>query len=138
MKSSILSHSIIFSLLISTTILCSCHSDKVETQKVLRHVVAFTFKEGVSIQDQTQAIQYFKALENKIPGLIKFEGGDDISVEGFSKGFTHCYILTFEDEAARDAYLPHPAHMEVVDKNKPLMADLLTLDFWGEEKKSVN
>lgn len=27
-----------------------------------------------------------------------------------SQGFTHVYLLTFKDAAARDAYLPHPEH----------------------------
>ena len=32
------------------------------------------------------------------------------SPEGKNLGFTHVYMLTFEDAAARDAYLPHPDH----------------------------
>ncbi len=27
-----------------------------------------------------------------------------------NQGFTHVYVMTFESSAARDAYLPHPAH----------------------------
>jgi hypothetical protein len=25
-------------------------------------------------------------------------------------GFTHCFIVSFADAAARDVYLPHPLH----------------------------
>jgi len=32
-----------------------------------------------------------------------------------NQGFTHVYVITFEDEAARDAYLPHPEHQQFVD-----------------------
>ncbi|MEO0472959.1 MAG: Dabb family protein, partial [Bacteroidota bacterium] len=68
-----------------------------------------------------------------IPQIIKFEGGEDISTEGLSQGFTHCFVLTFKNEADRDAYLPHPAHLELAEKNKPLMKKLLVVDVWGEE-----
>ncbi|MEM9929153.1 MAG: Dabb family protein [Bacteroidota bacterium] len=104
-----------------------------EPQKVLRHVVAFSFKEGITPEKQTAAIENFMSLKDEIPGILSFEGGEDVSVEGFTKDLTHCFILTFADEAARDAYLPHPGHMRVVKENKPLMSDLLVLDFWGED-----
>ena len=32
------------------------------------------------------------------------------SPEKKNLGFTHVYVLTFENAAARDAYLPHPEH----------------------------
>lgn len=106
---------------------------KVEKKKVLRHVVALQFKDDISDEQTAEAVQFFMDLKDKIPQILKFEGGTDISVENLTKDFTHCFILTFEDEAARDAYLPHPAHMEVVKKNKPMLKDLLVMDFWGEE-----
>ena len=32
----------------------------------------------------------------------------------FDQGFTHVFLVTFRDAAAREADLPHPAHMESV------------------------
>jgi hypothetical protein len=32
------------------------------------------------------------------------------SPEKLNQGFTHVYQVTFTSAAARDAYLPHPAH----------------------------
>lgn len=108
-------------------------SPQLEQQKVLRHVVALRFKEGVSEEKQAWAIQNFRGLLGLIPEIKSFEGGADMSVEGFTKDFTHCFILTFENEAARDVYLPHPEHLRVAKENKPLMSDLLVLDVWGTE-----
>jgi hypothetical protein len=42
--------------------------------------------------------------------VIGFEHGVNDSPEGANLGFTHVYLLTFASAAARDAYLPHPAH----------------------------
>jgi len=49
-------------------------------------------------------------LKGKIPGIVSFEYGLNNSPENLNKGFTHVYLLTFKDAAARDAYLPHPEH----------------------------
>ncbi|MFY0689915.1 MAG: Dabb family protein [Cyclobacteriaceae bacterium] len=114
------------------TVSMSFNTTKKE-KKVLRHVVSFQFNDDVSEERKAQAVKDFLELKTRIPEIIKFEGGEDISVEGFAKGFTHCYVLTFENEAARDIYLPHPAHMEVAGKNKPLLKDLFVFDYWGEE-----
>lgn len=105
----------------------------ISTKQVLRHVVCFQFKKEVSQERRSQAIEDFLDLKNQIPEIKKFEGGEDISVEGLSKGFTHCYVLTFESEADRDIYIPHPSHIQLAEKNKPLMSDLIVIDFWGEE-----
>jgi NAD(P)-dependent dehydrogenase (short-subunit alcohol dehydrogenase family) len=36
--------------------------------------------------------------------------GVNNSPENLHKGFTHVYLITFENADARDAYLPHPEH----------------------------
>ena len=113
--------------------LCSCSNSQVNNQPVLRHVVLLQFKDEVSIKAREQAVQNFLDLKGKIPEILNIEGGKNISDGGLSKGFTHCFVLTFEDESDRDIYLPHPEHMRVVEENKPLLDDLLVADFWGEE-----
>lgn len=50
------------------------------------------------------------ALRGVIPGLLSFSGGPNSSPEGLSGGYTHSFAMSFADAAARDAYLPHPAH----------------------------
>ena len=42
-------------------------------------------------------------------------------------GFTHCFTLTFDCEADRDAYLPHPAHV-AYGRSHAKAADVLVLD----------
>ena len=76
----------------------------------VRHVVVFKYKPGTSEEQIRQVTQAFRDLKGKIPGITAFEDGVNNSPEGKNLGFTHVYVLTFEDVAARDAYLPHPEH----------------------------
>jgi hypothetical protein len=59
-----------------------------------------------------QVTDRFRGLKEQIPGIVAFEHGINDSPEGKNLGFTHVYLLTFADAAARDTYLPHPEHRE--------------------------
>ena len=76
----------------------------------VRHVVVFRFKPDASPAKIRQVTDAFAALKNQIPGILAFEHGVNDSPEKLDQGFTHVYLLTFTNAAARDAYLPHPAH----------------------------
>jgi len=76
----------------------------------VRHVVVFKYEADAPEQKIKQVTDAFRELEDKIPGILSFEHGVNNSPEGLNRGFTHVYLLTFEDADARDAYLPHPEH----------------------------
>ena len=76
----------------------------------VRHVVVFKFKPDASPEKIRQITEGFAALKDQIPGILAFEHGVNNSPEKLDQGFTHVYQLTFTNAAARDVYLPHPAH----------------------------
>jgi hypothetical protein len=81
------------------------------TQKQpVRHIVVFKYKPQATPEQIKQVTDAFRDLQKKIPGITAFEDGVNNSPEKKNLGFTHVYMLTFEDAAARDAYLPHPEH----------------------------
>lgn len=86
-----------------------------DAEDVVRHVVVFKYTEDASEAEIQEITEAFRALKDKIPGIVSFEYGVNNSPEDLNQGFTHVYVVTFEDEAARDAYLPHPEHQKFVD-----------------------
>jgi hypothetical protein len=48
--------------------------------------------------------------------------------EGLNDGLSHMFIMTFESEAARDAYLPHPEHEAFKATWVPSLARVVVLD----------
>jgi len=97
---------------------------------LLRHVVLFSFKEESSASDIAKVEEAFIGLPAKIPQIIDFEWGTNNSPEGLNKGLTHCFFLTFESEADRDIYLPHPAHKEFGSVLGPHLKDVTVVDYW--------
>lgn len=79
--------------------------------------------------DQTQAVlEGLKQLN--LPGIVSVRGGDNNSPEGKSQDFSWSFTITFEDEAARDAYLPHPDHKAVsAETIRPIVDDVLVFDY---------
>jgi hypothetical protein len=97
--------------------------------KSLRHVVLFKFKDDTTPAQLDDIIEAFAALPKEIDAIQDFEWGTDVSVEGRSEGFTHCFLVTFRDEKGRDAYLPHPAHKAFVDLAGPKIDKVLVFDY---------
>ena len=54
-----------------------------------------------------------RGLPASIRGVLGLEEGPSVSPEGLEQGNDYGFVVTFVDAAARDAYLPHPAHVEV-------------------------
>lgn len=97
--------------------------------KGVRHVVIFKFKDGTPAEQIDTIVKGFRALKDKIPGILDFEWGENSSPEGLNQEFTHCFNVTFKDAAARDAYLPHPEHRAFVDILKPHLEKVFVVDY---------
>ena len=95
----------------------------------VRHVVAFKFKSGADEALIRNAEKDFAALKGKISVIKSIEWGTNISPEGLNKGFTHCWIVSFANEADRDTYIAHAAHKDFVKTLGPIMEEAFVLDF---------
>ena len=135
------------SLLLCTSIfiLCSCVDKKPETNhepeiitktkemtKQLRHVVIFKFKESSTPADIKEVETAFGKLPSQIKEIKDYEWGLNNSPEGLNKGFTHCFLVTFDSEEDRAIYLPHPAHKAFVDVLSPHLDDVMVIDYWNK------
>ena len=96
---------------------------------MLRHLVLLKFKSDTSPATIAEITAAFHALRTAIDTVRALESGTDVSPEGLAKGYTHAFLLTFDDAAGRDHYLPHPAHQAFVAQLQPLLADVLVLDY---------
>lgn len=119
-------------LLISAVAMSQCTTPcNAKQEKLLRHVVLFSWNEDTPEDVIREMEAAFAALPEKIDAIHDFEWGTDVSVENLAKGFTHCFIVTFKTEAERDKYLPHPAHKEFVSLILPHKKDVLVIDYWS-------
>jgi Stress responsive A/B Barrel Domain len=102
-------------------------------KRLLRHLVLYQFKAECTQQQVQEVVDAFKGLPQKIDAIVAFEAGTNVSQEGKSEGFTHSFLVTFRDEAGRDAYLKHPAHAAYVNVVRPRREKVVVFDYWTQE-----
>src|SRR5262245_7452676 len=81
--------------------------------RMVKHVVLLRIRRDVPPSTIEGLFAEIAGLRSKIVGIHDFSWGPYSSPEGLNRGFTHGFVMTFADEASRDAYLPHPEHERV-------------------------
>jgi hypothetical protein len=99
----------------------------------LQHVVIFKFKETSSKSSVDSVVSAFVGLKDKIAVIKKFEWGLNDSPENWHQGFTHCFILTFDNKYDRDViYQKHQAHLDFQKILGPHMDKVFVVDYKAE------
>lgn len=101
---------------------------------VVQHIVLFKFKPETTPEKVNEIVAAFEALPSKIKEIKGFQWGTNNSPEKLNKGLTHAFILTFDNEKDRDAYLPHPAHKEFGKVVGPWLGEVTVVDFTNQAK----
>jgi len=91
----------------------------------------FDFRDSATPADIARIEAAFVALRGKIREVKGLEWGTNVSPENLANGFTHCFIVTFDDAAGRDTYLPHPDHKAFVALAGPYIEKALVVDFFA-------
>jgi hypothetical protein len=79
------------------------------------HVVLVRWRADADDATRRAVRDGVRSLASAIPGVLRIEEGPSVSPEGLEQGHGYGFVVTFADAAARDAYLPHPAHVEVAE-----------------------
>jgi hypothetical protein len=103
---------------------------------VVRHFVAFKYKDDATPADIAAIDAALMALKGQISEIISIERGVNNSPENRNHGFTDGFLLTFKTTADRDVYLTHPAHVAFVKMAMPKIADAFVFDYTVEGAKA--
>ncbi|GAB3518036.1 Dabb family protein [Photobacterium alginatilyticum] len=96
---------------------------------MIRHILLIELNPEAS-PEQVDAVRLaFEQIPGQIEGVTEVEWGVNDSPEGKNQAFTHCVLMTFEDEAARQAYLPHPKHEALKVIFRPIIKNLIVFDY---------
>jgi hypothetical protein len=98
--------------------------------RVLRHIVLFSYRDGVTEAQKLEVARRFAGLPDRLPLIHQFESGRNNSPENLSQGFEDAFVVTFRTAADRDAYLPHPVHQEFVAFLSSYVDKALVIDYW--------
>jgi len=94
----------------------------------VKHIAFVKFKADRTPEQIAEVWRIIEELPKQIPGILSLSWGPNISPEGLDQGYTHSFIMTFENAAARDAYLPHPVHQAAVKRVVPQLESVIVCD----------
>jgi hypothetical protein len=77
---------------------------------MIRHCVLLRPKADAPAAEIRAVLDGLAGLKARLPGLLAFAGGPDVSPEGLQRGYAYAFTIDFSDAAARDAYLADPEH----------------------------
>ena len=115
-------------------------SEKAPTSHVIKHFVAFRFKDSVTESQRVEVQNRFLALKtnarrNGKNYILSIESGLANSPEGADQGMTQGYIVTFKSAEDRDYYVGKPFFADfdpAHDAFKQLVGPLLDTDDQGK------
>lgn len=90
------------------------------------HVFGFRWKDGVSEETRGKVMASIRSLQGQIPGLLETWLGKNTSPRG--QGYELGGVMKFADQAAFEAYGPHPAHQALLSWLMPLI-EPVEIDF---------
>lgn len=99
---------------------------------MIRHILLVQFKENALASDVEAVKEAFLAIPGKIEGVSSVEWGENNSPEGKNRSFTHCVLMTFQNEAGRNNYLPHPEHDALGKVFRPILQEIIVFDYTVE------
>ncbi len=106
---------------------------RAEESGPFRHFVSFQFKAGTGEDKINEIVTGFLALKGKIDTIIALEWGGTENIEPRNDGFTHSFLVSFENKAGLEVYLPHPAHQEFVKLLRPHLEKVYVFDYTAKQ-----
>jgi stress responsive alpha/beta barrel protein len=95
----------------------------------VKHIALLKFKDGTAPEQVDQVFEKLLELSESIDGIEDYVSGSNNSPEGLSQGYTHGFVMTFRDAAARDSYLTHSDHERVKTEVLPSVESVVIFDF---------
>ena len=100
-----------------------------ESNPKVKHIALLKFKEGTSQEQVDDVFNQLLDLSENVPAIDDYVAGPNNSPEGLAEGFTHGFVMTFHDAAARDAYLTNPDHERFKSNALPVIDKVIVFDF---------
>ncbi|HDD9400506.1 Dabb family protein [Escherichia coli] len=96
---------------------------------MIRHILLIRFQEKITAEQISVVKTMFLSIPSCIPGVDSVEWGENNSPEGKNAGYTHCVMITFADEKARQRYLPHPDHKAIQSVFRQILSNIIVFDY---------
>jgi hypothetical protein len=96
--------------------------------KKIQHIVLVKIA-AAKVHRYGELVKALNELKQQMPEFLAIQGGPYASPEGLNQGYTHGFVMTFANAAARDHYLTHPDHEKLKAAFLPDLEGVVAFDF---------
>ncbi|EKL9332568.1 Dabb family protein [Salmonella enterica] len=96
---------------------------------MIRHILLMRFTDLAMAEQIAEVLDTFLKIPEYIHGVVVVECGENDSPEGKNAGFSHCVLMTFCNETARQQYFSHPEHIKLKKIFRPILESLIVFDY---------
>lgn len=101
-------------------------------QRLLKHVVMMTFKEGAPASGIREVDESFKNLAQKLPMVKGYEWGPALPQEQ-AKTTTHVYVFSFATEKDLADYAQSPEHQRHIKVGADITERVQAVQYWVDK-----
>ncbi len=95
---------------------------------MVQHIVLFKLKAEATDEQRAALCQALGDLGAQVPGILDLSAGLNFSHR--NQGYDVGLSVKFVDQAAAEAYHPHPAHRAAVENSiRPIAEDVIVVDY---------
>jgi hypothetical protein len=94
---------------------------------MIHHVVIWSFRREVDETDRTRLLADMRTMLQRLPMVRSFALGENVT-PARARGFTHMLISVYDDLDALSAYVEHPEHKPLRERQRALSQDVIALD----------
>lgn len=101
------------------------------SEKPIRHIALCKIRDDTDRATIEVIVNRFFAMKSVISAIHDMEHSINIGDLVLANGFNHIFMVMFKTVADRDAYLPHPAHVEFGNFLGQYLDKAVGVDFWA-------
>jgi hypothetical protein len=94
---------------------------------MIHHVVIWSFRPEVPEPDRRQLLTDMRAMLERMPMVRSFALGENVT-PARARGFTHMLVSAYDDLRSLAAYVEHPEHKPLRERQRELARDVISLD----------
>ncbi|WP_024193293.1 Dabb family protein [Escherichia coli] len=95
---------------------------------MVKHIVLLSFKDSISTQTIDSVIRFFQHISSSVSGVLNFEYGLNVCNESCKAKYSHCIVIDFRSELAKERYLVHKEHIQLKERLLKIASDIDVVD----------
>lgn len=113
---------------------CGCLENTKKSEKpVLRHIAIFQFAPEATDEDVDFFENAFEMMAVKIDAIKDFEYGSVLGLDSRNDGFSHCFVMAFDNEAGLTEYQNHPLHNRLKSQTEKFVKQALIFNYYVQK-----